>query len=373
MRDGWCKAIAVVLLVAAGLWYAKDPDRANRFLSSAAIGNGSLVASTRFVRVAWLPDGNRLLTLARRAGSESSLLVQHNLTDASQEPPVDLEGATVSALSISPDGRHALVGTFIGGSNAHLWWIGLESDERTMMIDLPPRECITAAAVSSDGRWVAAADNIGRVVLCPVPSTAISSSATDRQQHRTANLQECPTASNLVLAQGLTTGSRDLRFSESGDRLLSAGCDGSLRVWDLQSGALLRTFHGEQKPMTAAVFLPGEDQIMSSSLDGTIRIWSVASDQEVWRGQFGLDGVTSLALSPDGKTAAWGGYNPTILIWNIEEGRKVVTIETPASGTCNLRFSPDGKSLAAVGLGGPIRIYDAKTGVEQQRIGAGEM
>jgi WD40 repeat protein len=363
LRDGCCKTIAVVLLVGAGLWYAERPDLANRDLPPAAIGNGSQDGSTRFLRVAWFPDGNRLLALPRCPSAPSSSLVQHNLTDASQNRPFDLEGEAISTFSISADGRHTLVGTHSG----RLWWIELESGERTMMIELPPGEFITATAVSSDGRRAAAGDNIGRVVLCPVPPTAVSSSATDRR-HRAASLQECAAARNVILAQDLGTGSHAIRFSESGDRLLSAGDDGSLRVWNLQSGTLLQTFRGEQKTMTAAVFLPGEDRIMSSILDDTIRIWSVASGQEVWRGQFGFLGVTALARSPDGTTAAWGGYNRKILVWNIEQGRTEFIIETPASIICDLRFSPDGKSLAAVGREGPIRIYDAKTGAEQQRI-----
>ncbi len=361
LRDGCCKTIAIVLLVAAGLWYSQHSDLANRYLVAGSDRNSSLAASTGFVCVAWLPDGNRLLALPRCAGARSSYLVQHNLTDGSQELPVDLEGETISTFAISPDGRYALVGTLHG----HLWWIGLDSDERTPMIEPALPNSITSAAVSSDGRWVAVADDIGRVVLCPVPPTAVLFSATDRRQHRTDSL-ECLAARSVILAQDLQTSSSDLQFSESGDRLFSAGGDGSLRVWDLQSGTLLQTFHGES--MTAAAFLPGEDRIISSSLDGTIRIWSVASGQEVWRGQFGLFGVRSLALSPDGKTAAWGGFNRTILVWNIEQGRKEVIIETPASVILGLRFSPDGKSLAAIGQEGPIRIYDAKTGAEQQAI-----
>jgi WD40 repeat protein len=369
LRDGCCKAIAVVLLVAAGLWYAMYPDLANEYLPLGATGNGPQGDNTHFVRVAWLPDGNRLLTLERCETCRSGYLVLHNLqTGASQELRVDPEGEAISTFSISPDGRHALVGTFSG----HFWWIGLESDEQQSVIELAPRDGIATTAVSSDGRRVAVADDICRIMLCSIPPTPISSSATGRE-NPTASLEECPGAGSVTLEQDGRGISRDIRFSASGDRLLLAGNDGSLRVWDLKSGTLLQTFHAEQKPMTAAVFLPGEDRIMSSMLDDTIRIWSMRSGHEVWRGHFGLRGVTAMALSPDGKTAAWGGCNRKILLWNIELERTEVAIETPASMICNLQFSSDGNSLAAVGLKGPIRIYDAKTGAEQQAIDVRKM
>jgi WD40 repeat protein len=363
LRHVCCKTIVIVLLVAAGLWYAERADLANQYLPLGATGNGSQDGRASLVRVVWFPGGDRLLTLARCAVHQYSPLVQYNLADGSQGPPVDVEGELVSTISISPDGRHTLVGTFSG----HLWWIGFDSDERTTLIVLPSGSAITSAAISHDGRWVAAADDCnGRVVLCPVPPGTEYSSDTNGQ-YLTASPRERSAAGGVILAENLRTVSRDIRFSESGDRLLSAGIDGSIRVWDLQTRTLMQTFRDEMIPITTAVFLPGEDRIMSASRDDTVRIWDVVSGRETWRAQFEGCGLNSLALSPDGKTAAWGGRDRNIYIWNIEQRRKTI-IETPATIIWDLGFSPDGKSLAAVGNKGPIRIYGATTGALQRQI-----
>ncbi|MGH9508967.1 MAG: WD40 repeat domain-containing protein [Terriglobales bacterium] len=58
--------------------------------------------------------------------------------------------------------------------------------------------------------------------------------------------------------------------------MASAGADGSIRLWDIQSGkGTVRTLTGHTAPVTKIVFSPDGRRLASASEDGTIRMWEV--------------------------------------------------------------------------------------------------
>jgi WD40 repeat protein len=118
----------------------------------------------------------------------------------------------------------------------------------------------------------------------------------------------------------------------------------------------------------SAEFFADGRRIISAGLDDTVRIWDIAGGRELWRGEFGLFGVRALDVSADGTAAAWGGYNRKIVVWDLERGQKKLDIVTPVSVVCHLKFSPDGSVLAVAGSDGMIRLYDALTGAEGDAI-----
>lgn len=356
-RGAGLQAMALLALVAAGFWIARHPDLADNGLPTVAVSNGreDTICPTCVRRLAWSSAADRLLTYTSAAANDCLPLYLHDLQFPGQKHPIDVDREQISSLSITPDGRLALVATFQG----RLRWIDLDFSDSTTLIELPLLSSITSAAISHDGRLAAAADVSGRVVVFPTPPETTSAA----QQAATWSPEGL-----VVLAQDLGTSSCEMRFSPSGNRLLWSGNDGTICLWDLKSQALLQTFRGCRSVTTAAALLPGDDRIISTSLDGTVRIWDVASGRELWRGQFSLSGVTSLALSPDGKTAAWGGYLRKICVWDLELECLKFEIETLAPTIWDLKFSHDGKSLAAAGRERMVRIYDAQTGAPQQEF-----
>lgn len=359
-REACCGMLAVGILVAASSWVSKSLEVAEQGRSAAATSMGPSDKIINARRTAWFPEGDRLLTLTSGGARSHSRLVLHDREGNCRELHANLEGDSVCSLSISSDGRHALIGTCDG----RLWWIDLDSEESTLLVALP--SAVTTAAISHDGRVAAFVDRVGRVMLCNTEPDGTTS--TTSSEHDRAGTADWAASKLIYLSQNQGTSSCAVQFSESDDRLLCCGNDGSVRLWDLNTGHLLQKFCGCRDIVTAAVFLPGSERIMSASLDDTIRIWDVASGREMWRGQFGNNGVMTLALSPDGKTAAWGGFSGKVHVWNVEQSKLAFVIDSPATIIWELRFSPDGKSLAVAAKEGTVRLYDVQTGTEQSAI-----
>lgn len=73
---------------------------------------------------------------------------------------------------------------------------------------------------------------------------------------------------------------RDIVLDEQGGKVITACCDGKVRVWDKVSGSLVHTFVGHDEEVTglAMVQANGWRGVVSVSIDGTIRRWSLGQE-----------------------------------------------------------------------------------------------
>jgi len=94
-----------------------------------------------------------------------------------------------------------------------------------------------------------------------------------------------------------------VEFSPTGDRLLTAGGDGSLRIWEVANGGLVALLEGHTGPVEGAGWSTDGATVFSASLDGTARLWDVTTG-EMRLQLSGLEGVPYVSLSPDGRWLA---------------------------------------------------------------------
>jgi WD40 repeat protein len=348
-RESIAGILSIVSLVATAVWYARDPQQPNWAVPVFQAGGESRPPLPEICvgQLDWSKDGRIVLTRTRSIGKHEELLTLHSLAPGAWPTPIGTAQCGGAAAVLAPDGLHVLVGTWSG----ELWWIDAESSETVTLAKLPEPQGFTCVAlVEKEGRLVAAGGaSSGTILLCDPSRRTVSELASSRK------------SSNCCV-----------HSSRNGDLLVSGCADGSITVWNLESGEQMQNPAGHARTVKAAAFLQHDTQIISAGLDDSVRIWDIASGREEWRGEFGLGGVCALEVAPDGRTAAWGGFGPRIVVWDLEHRRKKFECATAARFVSAMKLSPDGMTLAVAGFEGTVRMYDMRSGAELKGLAVAE-
>jgi len=124
-------------------------------------------------------------------------------------------------------------------------------------------------------------------------------------------------SSELVISH-VGSSVNSIALSSDGQHIISASCDGTIRVWNATTGETVAgPFYGHSNSVTSVAFSPDGHHIVSSSSDLTIRAWNAMTGETV-AGPFSGHShwVTSVAFSPDGQHIVSGSSDRTIRVWN---------------------------------------------------------
>lgn len=150
-----------------------------------------------------------------------------------------------------------------------------------------------------------------------------------------------------------------------GELAVSASRDGTVKIWDLRSGALLRTVTGVGK--SSAVLVLGDGRrMLTAGQDGRLRIWALATGQllrsiAVSSGSGdGVSPITALAVAPKGRRVAVadGTGGGTLAIYDLETGARERQVASTARVGA-LSFTVDGDALVSGDDSGALKRYDA--------------
>ena len=160
----------------------------------------------------------------------------------------------------------------------------------------------------------------------------------------------------------------DLAFSPSGWMLASASYNGTIRLWDARSGAVLQTLEAHSGSVNGVAFSPDGRMLASVSYDHTVKLWDAGSGAMLQTLEGHSSYVSAVAFTPDGRMLASASGDETVKVWDAGSGAILQTLKGHSNSVRAVAFSQDGKMLASASDGGTIRLWDTGSGATMQTL-----
>ncbi|GAB4140435.1 MAG: hypothetical protein Tsb009_09750 [Planctomycetaceae bacterium] len=168
---------------------------------------------------------------------------------------------------------------------------------------------------------------------------------------------------------------RAVALSPNGQFLATGGNDLVVRIWDANSGKLVKELSGHKRHVYNIAFHPDGKHLVTGDLMGVLKKWEVGTWKPVfdfqgtdilvgWDRKFQSDcgGIRGIDFSPDGKTLAIAGITevsnafagigkPTVVLFDWQTGKRlrVMKPKTKITGHCwGVKWHRSGEFLVGV-------------------------
>ncbi|HZZ77447.1 MAG TPA: protein kinase, partial [Gemmataceae bacterium] len=156
-----------------------------------------------------------------------------------------------------------------------------------------------------------------------------------------------------------------ITFSPDGKSIASADATGVLKIWNAADGKILQDIPAHKDVVHGVAFHPTKPMVATASADGAVKLWDTITGQEIRTLRGHKLGVVCIAFSPDGQSIVSASSNGNHKIWDLESGKVTQSLTSDTGGVLHVVYSPDGRYLAKAGKDGSVRIWHLATGVER--------
>jgi WD40 repeat protein len=195
--------------------------------------------------VALSPDGTRLVTASDDGTAK--------LWDLTGKELFTLNGHTAAVIAVACDPSGKLIATGSEDKTVKVWNAETGKEERTLK---GPSRFVSCVAFSPDAKYLAAGSWDGTVTLWDAD--------TGKE------------VSVLKADEGVLT----VAFSPDSTKLATGGWEKVVKIWDVKTGKELGGLAGHQHNISSVIFNKTGDQVVSASLDGTVRVWNVSAARQ---------------------------------------------------------------------------------------------
>lgn len=298
---------------------AVEGDHFSAFPAVAATGDRAAIARDNTVELYALPSGQLLRTIVHPAAIsavafapaghdlvsgavDGSLLITH---DESNPIALRKSSAAIDAVAILADGR-----VVVADASERLGIIG--PDRNALLMDVAARSSISLLRPSPDGR---------RLITISTRSEQAPPVLWDLEQYRPVARLEGHVG-RVFTARFVTAG--------SSQQILTAGADGTARLWDAATGRPRQTFRGDSHFLVDAELAPDGASIVAGGSDGFLRFWDTSNGRLIWTLQAHTSYVVGVHY--EGDDIVTRGFAGDIARWTLPSPDRV--IEACHASTC---------------------------------------
>jgi WD40 repeat protein/pimeloyl-ACP methyl ester carboxylesterase len=275
---------------------------------------------------------------------------------------VHFEPGDRTALSIGHDRTVRRWSLPTEHDNAPLQVSRPRSPSRLNLLDTHVRSLVDEAErATTDGRYPAALSLLTRARTVPGYERHPRVIRTWRRLESRCARTRLREAWSPRLLTGHAGDISEVGVSPDGRIAVSAGNDGTIRVWDLDTGACTRTLDGHRHRVLSVCLHPDSDRLLSSSSDGTIRLWNLPTGKclRILESRTRKTGPGQVRFAADGQQAVVVHSSGDLQLWDLETGDLMRSMRTSAGG--DLSVAADGR-LAAYARGDCAQLWDLRRG-----------
>ncbi|TVS20393.1 MAG: serine/threonine protein kinase, partial [Planctomycetaceae bacterium] len=245
----------------------------------------------------------------------------------------------VAACRFFPDGKRILTAAI--DNTVRVWDIVSGAQQLT----LPATGFSAAVALSSDGHRI-------------LTGAAREQTADgDAVPGWSAKLWDGETGQLLRRFDGHAAEVTAVALSPVANVLFTGDARGQCRLWDGETGETLWQVSGHSRPVTSATFTSDGRRVLTASSDNTVIGWDTNTGQATSILLKHPDAVTALALSPDNRYALTACADRVARLWQVETNREIGQVHLGSSIIQDVAFSPDGSEAAIMAAEGTVQIW----------------
>ena len=151
-------------------------------------------------------------------------------------------------------------------------------------------------------------------------------------------------------------------MSSDGKLAVTGGSDRKVDVWDLERGMRRYSLSGHRHWVDAVALTPDDRLAVSGSYDHTLRVWDVGNGKCINSLSGHTRRVRTIAMTPNGIQIVSGSDDGTVRVWDLASGKCLRTILAHSGSTKTVSMVPDGRQVLSMGEDKTLKVWDLETG-----------
>lgn len=278
-------------------------------------------------------NGATLITGDWEGSIRTWSLDQLTQTDEFRVEPTGGQYTVIDDLSVSPDGHLLSVVSSAGWATPHIVEIRDRRTGAVMHQAATIKTGPTYARFHRDGRLFVTthyssaeimSDDVVHIANAITPvvfsssDTNIGAVVINKNGLNTLLIFETDSISTIREIPLMRQRINDVCFSPDGTRILAAGDDPEVQIWDVRDGTLIGTLSGHTDSVLGVAWSPDSTRIATASRDSTIGIWDGNKLNRITSLPGHQSFVNSVAWSPDGTSIITTSSDRSIRIWSTQ-------------------------------------------------------